>query len=198
MDRLQVITNTQLWWQLARASGIVSWVLLTLGVVWGLLLTTRLLREIDRPAWLLDLHRWLGTLTWATTAVHLATLLADSYVQFSVRDLLVPMSSDWKTGAVAWGILGFYLVVVVQVTSRWTKRLPRPVWHAIHLTSYPAFVSVSIHAFTAGTDARNHLFLVLGASLIVTVSVLTVSRFLLSGDPATKAAAARERAPSRS
>jgi sulfoxide reductase heme-binding subunit YedZ len=174
-----VITNDQIWWHLARASGIVAWVLLASSVVWGLLLSTRLLREVDRPAWLLDLHRWLGTLTWATTAVHLATLMADSFVQFTAADLFIPFSSSWKPGAIAWGIVAMYLLVVIQVSSRWMRQLPRPVWHAIHLASYPTFAMVSIHSFAAGTDAGNRLFLVLGTSLVVVVGVTTAARIVL-------------------
>ena len=32
----------QFWWYLARASGIVAWVLLALAVVWGLLVASRM------------------------------------------------------------------------------------------------------------------------------------------------------------
>jgi len=174
-----MITNPQLWWHLSRASGIVSWVLLTTSVLWGLLLSTRVLRDMDRPAWLLDLHRWLGTLTWATTAVHLGTLVADSYVEFTAADLLVPMSSSWKPGAVAWGIVGMYLILVVQVTSRFMKKLPRAVWHSIHLLSYPSFLLVSVHAFAAGTDAGSNYFLILGTSLLSLVALMTTARILL-------------------
>lgn len=171
-----MITNDQLWWHLARASGIVAWVLLSCGVLWGLLLSTRILRDIDRPAWLIDLHRWFGTLTWATTAIHIATLFADSYVQFDVPDLFVPLVSPWKPVAVAWGIVGMYLILVVQVTSRWMKRLPRQVWHAVHLSSYVAFALVTIHAFAAGTDRGHRLFLSLGVALVAVVGVLTIAR----------------------
>lgn len=175
-----MLTNEQLWWHLSRASGIVSWVLLTLTVVWGLLLTTRLMREVDRPAWLLDLHRWLGTLTWLTTAIHLGALLADSYVQFSVADLLVPFASSWKTGPVAWGVVGFYLVVLVQVTSRWMKKMPRRVWHTMHFASYPAFVFISLHAYLAGTDAGVLMFQILGVVLITSVVIFTLMRVQLA------------------
>lgn len=171
-----MITNEQLWWHLSRASGIVAWFLLSLGVLWGLLLSTRLLRHIDRPAWLLDLHKWLGTLTWAVTGIHLVTLVADSYVHFSLVDLFVPFASHWKPAPVAWGIIAFYLIVVVQVTSRWMKRLPRALWHAVHLASYPAFALVAVHAFSAGSDASNHYFIALGVALITVVAVVTLVR----------------------
>ena len=174
-----MITNTQLWWHLSRASGVVAWVLLGLSVMWGILLSSRVLRTIDRPAWLLDLHRWLGTLTWATVAVHLICLILDSYVQFSIADLFVPWLSNWKPAPLAWGILGFYLIVVVQASSRFMKRLPHKVWHTIHLSSYPSFAVVSMHSFMAGTDANRAWFTAIGAMMIIVLAVLTLVRIIL-------------------
>ncbi|NBO80922.1 MAG: hypothetical protein EBT17_00160 [Actinobacteria bacterium] len=174
-----VITNTQFWWHLARASGVVAWVLLGLSVMWGILLSSRVLRTIDRPAWLLDLHRWLGTLTWATVGVHLLCLIFDSYVQFSIGDLLVPWLSNWKPAPLAWGIFGLYLIVVVQVSSRFMKRLPHKVWHTVHLLSYPSFAVVSMHSFMAGTDSHRAWFTTCGALLITGLAVLTLVRIIL-------------------
>ena len=86
---------TQLWWYVARASGLVAWLLLTASVMWGIFLSTKLLQRLRRPAWLLDLHRWLGGLTVAFVAVHLVALVADSYVSFDLADVLVPFASGW-------------------------------------------------------------------------------------------------------
>ena len=52
--------TSQLWWYVARAGGIVAWALLTASVLWGLILSTKLRPPRVRPAWTLDLHRFLG------------------------------------------------------------------------------------------------------------------------------------------
>jgi hypothetical protein len=62
--------SSQVFWFTARASGIVAWGLAAASVVWGLALSTRLLGRRPRPAWLLDLHRYLGGLALAFTGVH--------------------------------------------------------------------------------------------------------------------------------
>ena len=49
--------NAQFWWFLTRASGIVAWLMLTLSVIWGILLSTKAFPEQRRPVWLLSLHR---------------------------------------------------------------------------------------------------------------------------------------------
>ena len=72
--------NEKVWWYLARSSGIVAMMLLVASVVWGVLLATRALKPHDRPAWLLDLHRWLGGMALVMTALHLLGLVLDGYV----------------------------------------------------------------------------------------------------------------------
>lgn len=168
--------NTQFWWFLSRASGLVAWALLCASIVWGVLLSTRLMRPHDRPAWLLDLHKWFAALSVAGVAVHLVALVADSYVDFGWRELALPMASQWKTGAVAWGVIATYLLIAVQLTSLAMKKLPRRFWRMIHLTSYAMFAMTSIHAFTSGTDASNNLFQIFAATLITLVATLTTVR----------------------
>ena len=97
--------NPQTWWYLARASGIVSWLMLTASVLWGAALAIRASGPHVRPAWILDLHRWLGGLAVTFTAIHVGALVADSYVDFGFLDIVVPFASDWQPGAVAWGVV---------------------------------------------------------------------------------------------
>ena len=150
--------NGQSWWYLSRASGMVAWVVLSMTCLWGILLITRMLKPADRPAWLLDLHRWLGALAVVTTGIHLAALVADSYVYFGWKELFVPQASSWKTAAVTWGVVSFYLLLVVQLSSLMMKRLPRRLWHGVHLLSYVLFATATVHGVAAGTDSTNSSF----------------------------------------
>jgi methionine sulfoxide reductase heme-binding subunit len=149
--------HPQIWWYLTRSSGFIAWGLSILAIMLGLALATRALGPNPRPAWLLDLHRFVGGLTVLFLAVHLGALVADSYVHFGVADLLVPFASSWRSGAVAWGVVAFWFLVAVELSSLMMRRLPRRTWRAIHLTSYLAAVMATIHALTAGTDADNPL-----------------------------------------
>lgn len=147
--------NEKLWWFVARSGGLVAWWLVAASVLFGLFLSTRVLQGKPKPAWLLDLHRFLGGLSVVFTGVHMVGLLADSYIHFGVADLLVPFASDWKPGAVAWGVVGFYLLVAIEVTSLFMRRIPRKWWRRVHLTSFGLFLFSSVHAFAAGTDGGN-------------------------------------------
>ena len=161
--------NSQVWWYVARASGIIAWLLLTASVIWGVLLSTHAFATRRRPAWLLDLHRWLGGLTIAFVAAHLAALVADSYAHFGIADLAIPYASSWRPGAVALGVIAMWLLVAVEMTSLAVRRVPRKVWRGVHLTSYLAFWLASLHAAFAGTDTSNRLY-----QLTATASIAAV------------------------
>ena len=192
--------NSQFWWHLSRASGIVTWGFLIASALWGILLSTRVLKPYDRPAWLLDLHSWLGTITLFGTALHLAALVGDTYVHFGTADLFVPFATSWKPLAVAWGIIGMYLLVVVQLSSWAMKKIPRSLWRTLHMLSYGLLVTVSIHAFAAGTDRANHFFQAFGVAIITVMVGATAIRVLYAGKPRTRqviASGAREPSSTR-
>ena len=176
----------QLAWYVARASGLVAWTLLAASTVWGLALSTRVMQGRPRPAWLLDLHRYLGGLGATFVAVHVAGIVADTYVHFGLASILVPFASRWKPGPVAWGVVGLYLLIAVQVTSLLRNRLPKRLWRGVHYASFPLFATATIHALTAGTDAKSWAFQWLATAVIVTVTGLTALR--VSQSPATTVA----------
>jgi DMSO/TMAO reductase YedYZ heme-binding membrane subunit len=182
--------NEQLAWYLARASGVTASVLITLTVVWGLLFTSKVLAGRPRPAWLLDLHRFLGAAAMAFTALHIGSLVADTYVHFGAADILVPFATDWHPAAVALGIVALYLLLVIEVTSLFMRRLPRRVWHAIHLTSYLLFWLVAAHGATAGTDAGNRAYT--GGSIVAIALVLFLTVYRVVVDRRAPRAARRQ------
>lgn len=161
--------NPQVWWYLARSSGIVAWAMLTASVIWGIVLSTKAFPAHRRPAWLLAMHRWLAGLTVAFVAIHVAALVADSYVSFGLADVTVPFASDWQPGAVALGVLAMWLLVAVELTSLAMQRLTRKVWRGVHLTSYVTFWLTSFHAALAGTDASSRIYQVGAAASIIAV-----------------------------
>jgi methionine sulfoxide reductase heme-binding subunit len=168
--------NPHFWWYVARASGIVAWLMLTASVVWGVLLSTKAFPRHRRPAWLLDLHRFLGGLAATFVAFHLAALVADSYTHFGVADLAVPFASKWRPGAVALGIVALWLLVSIELTSVAMRRIPRRVWRRFHLSSYAVFWLASLHALLAGTDHTQPLYRSTAIIAIGAVAVALVYR----------------------
>ncbi len=161
--------NPQVWWYLTRAAGIVAWLMLAASVIWGIVLSTKAFPEQRRPAWLLDLHRWLGGLAVSFTALHIVGLVADSYVHFGLADITVPFASGYRTIPVAVGVMAMWILAAVESTSLMMKRLPRQVWRRIHLASYAVFLLASTHAAFVGTDRSNSLYLYTGLASIAAV-----------------------------
>lgn len=177
----------EVWWYAARSSGLVAWALLTASVCLGLAQSSRLLRGVAKAPWVLDLHRHLATLTVVFTGVHVVALWADSFVTFGPLQLFVPMASEWKPGAVAWGVVSLYVLVAVQVTSLLMRRMTRRVWHAIHLSSLGLFAMATIHGVQAGTDISSTVVEWIGWSAAALLTFAGVFRLL--------GVAAKRRAP---
>jgi DMSO/TMAO reductase YedYZ heme-binding membrane subunit len=168
--------NPQTWWFVARAGGLVAYALLACTVVGGLLLSTHLLGRRPAPDWVLDWHRFVGALTLVFTLVHVLAVLADDYIAFHVIDVLVPGVAPWRPVALAWGVVGLYLLVAVQVTSLVRDRLPRVLWRRIHYLSMPLLLLASIHTLTAGSDVRNPLVAMLVGGALATTALLIALR----------------------
>ena len=169
--------TSQFWWWVARASGMVAGVLIALTLIWGLLLTTKVIPRKGMPAWLTDMHRMLGGLSVIFLGAHLVSLFLDSYAHFAWAELFVPFQSAYRAGAVAWGIGAFWLLMVVESTSLLQRRMPRRVWRGLHYLSYPVAVMVAVHAMTAGTDSTNPAFRVVTFTLVTLLTALTAFRF---------------------
>lgn len=173
--------NEQVWWYLARSSGIVAMVLLVLSVVWGVLLATRVLKPHDQPGWLLDLHRWLGGTALAMTGLHMLGLYLDGYIDYGVAELLVPGTSEYRPLAVAIGVLSFYVLVAVQITSLMRRRLSTRTWRAVHMLSYGLVWGAAVHAGMAGTDTVNRFYQALAIVLTLIAVAATLIRILAPG-----------------
>ena len=176
---------SSLWWYVARSAGIVSWILLACSVLWGLALSTRALGARPRANWLLDLHRFLGGLAVVFVGVHLGGLMLDSWVEIGPLQVLVPFASGWNPPAVAWGVVGLYLLTAIEVTSLLRKRIPKRWWKGVHFTSYLLYVVATVHLLTAGTDSRNPLMLWAVVAATTAIVGLTAYRVLgaLSAPP---------------
>jgi len=170
--------DPRVWWWVSRASGIVAWVVVAAAVVWGLLASTKLIRRRGVPAWILDLHRYLGTLTIAFVIVHVGAIWLDSFV---------PFASSWRPHAVAWGIFAMYLLFAIQLTSWAMRRLPRKLWHRVHVLSIPMLVLATVHGFLAGTDRSNRALqwtafaILAGILFLLAVRLLSPARASRSG-----------------
>ncbi len=170
--------SEKIWWYVARAGGLTAWWLLAAAVLWGLTLSTRIAQGKVTPAWLLDLHRFLGGLATVFTGVHVVALLADSWAPFGWSDVLVPLASRWRPWPVALGVVSLYLLVAVEATSLLRRWLPKRLWRAVHSASFSLFLLGTGHALTAGSEAANLPVRLSAVAMLVAFMFLLVYRLL--------------------
>ncbi|MDX6287982.1 MAG: hypothetical protein QOG53_3467 [Frankiales bacterium] len=174
--------NGTLPWYVARSGGLVTYVLLTVSVIFGTAVAARAFRNKPGLPWMNGMHEWLGTLTLGFLGVHVVGLLLDTYIGFSIVEVLVPFTSHYRPGVVAWGIVAFYLLLVVQLSARFRGKLPRkwrPLWKRAHMMAYPLFIVSTVHLLTVGTDARTlPVLLLVAAAIAATVAAAARSRWL--------------------
>ena len=170
----------QWWWYFTRSTGIVAAVLAVAALAWGLLFSARETGKRLRPAWWLDLHNWLGGLTVAFTVLHVVASYADRDLGLRLVDLVVPGTTKLQTAGIGWGVVAFEVFVIVSVTSiaRVRRRMPRRVWHIVHLVSVPAVVAMGAHAYQIGSDAATIAFRLLFVLVAGTVVYPLVIRLL--------------------
>lgn len=132
---------------------------------------------------MLSLHRYLGALAVVFVGVHVAGIMLDSYTSFGPADVLVPFASSWHPVAVAWGIVGMYLLAAIEVTSLLRHKLSNKAWHSIHLLSYILFGFVTVHFVTAGTDAKAILASTAAVLVATAAAFGSAALYLWRSDP---------------
>jgi hypothetical protein len=105
-------------WYFTRSAGTVAYLLLASSTIWGLLLSTKLLKDHIPAALSLAMHNILSWLAVVLTSLHALALLWDSYYSYSLADLTVPFIGPYKPGWVGLGIIGFYLMFLTSLSFR--------------------------------------------------------------------------------
>jgi predicted ferric reductase len=180
------IDTPAIWWFVSRASGIVAWSLLVISVMIGVLLATRVLKPNDNPGWLYHFHNWLSGLSIVFVITHVAALMLDSYVTFTILDIAIPFHSDYvkypSLGRIpiAFGVLSLYTLFAVQLTSLYRKNMSTKAWKTIHYSSYLLVLLVSAHAGWTGTDITSLIYRTIGIVLIVLTIVAVIVRLTVT------------------
>jgi methionine sulfoxide reductase heme-binding subunit len=140
-------------WILARASGVVAYVLLTSSVLAGLVLKARPFGNALRPAAVTDLHRFLALLGLGAVSLHGLALVLDTAVPISVADLLVPGLAPYRPLWTGLGVLAAELMLVVYASFALRKRIGARNWRRLHWATYLVFALATVHGLAAGTDS---------------------------------------------
>ena len=163
-------------WNLSRASGIVGYFLLAASTIWGLLLSTKLVKNSVPPAVALAMHNYLSWTAIGLSLMHAGLLLFDNYFKFQIWHLFIPFTGPYAPFWVGLGILGFYLMALTSVSFYGRKWIGQKKWRKLHYLTFIAFAFITAHGWMAGTDSVQ-LALMYGVSTL-SVLFLTTYRIL--------------------
>jgi methionine sulfoxide reductase heme-binding subunit len=144
---------TQALWDLARGTGAVALVMLTLSLCLGVLTRS------GRAIWGLgrfgvaELHRTAALTGVTLIAVHVGTLLFDPYAQLRLVDIVVPFTGAYRPMWLGLGTLAVDLLGVVVLVSLLRERVGPRVFRAVHWATYALWPVALLHALGTGTDA---------------------------------------------
>jgi predicted ferric reductase len=173
-------------WYLIRSAGIMSYILLTASVVWGLALSSRVVKDWSPGILSLLMH---STISWLAVVMgigHGLLLLVDQYFKYQVADVFIPFIGPYRPLAVGLGTLTFWISLAVAVSFALRNRLPRNTWKKIHYTSYVGFLLATAHGLLAGSDASHMGFQILLLISVVLVVVMTAYRIGRRGESASR------------
>ena len=140
-------------WYLTRSTGTVAYLLLSGATVWGLLLSSKIVKETVPAALALAMHSVMSWLAVALAGFHGFVLLFDNYYAYRLADLVVPFVGPYRPGWVGLGVVGFYLVLLASASFSWRRWLGSKRWRLLHYTTFVAYALVTVHGLMAGTDS---------------------------------------------
>ncbi len=141
-------------WLAGRATGITAYVLLTVLVSLGLVLS----HPTNQSTWklskrLFPWHENLFVFVVAFLVAHVVSIVLDPYAGVGIAGSLLPGLSAYRSAPVALGTLGLYAALASGITGRWTKLLPQGFWLRVHRFALVAWLLSWMHGLLAGTDS---------------------------------------------
>jgi hypothetical protein len=163
-------------WEVARVGGLLAYLLTTVSVVLGLLLSlkassTRWPRFITN-----ELHRHVTLLSLVFIGVHSLAVLVDPFTGFSLGEVLLPMTSHYRPLWIAFGIVGAYLAIAIWLSEYVRKFVGYAWWHRFHMLAFVVFLLGTVHGLGAGSDSSAGWALLLYGGSVLLVAALVLAR----------------------
>lgn len=169
--------SATLYWYLVRGSGFVVYVLLTAGVVLGLLLSLRWRNDAWPRLLTEDVHQFFQLLAGSFLTIHIASTLLDSYVHFAWYDVLIPLTGPYRVPWMAAGIISMYLGLALALSIYVRRQIGYRAWRLLHYGGFAAWLLALVHGIATGTDTRAPWGLAIYIASLILVAGLLAVRF---------------------
>ena len=163
-------------WYLTRAGGLISFLLLYLVIFFGIAIRFPGLKKIFQPIDSLNFHAWISVQALIFVVIHGLVLLTDEYLNFSLKDLFIPLSSTYQPELVTLGVLGMYSMIAIILTSYFRKYISQRIWRITHFLNIVLYGLAFFHAFYLGTDLKSGLM----REIFLGMNVLLLAMMIVS------------------
>ena len=141
------------WWLVSRSAGIVALGLISLSVLIGLTMATRIFQRPGLARKLVRLHEHVALVALAAIAVHGASLLGDRWLRIGIRGLIVPFTMAYRPLYTGLGMVAAYLAAFLGLSFYARRRIGARLWRKLHRATVLVWVMGVAHTLGAGTDA---------------------------------------------
>jgi DMSO/TMAO reductase YedYZ heme-binding membrane subunit len=180
------------YWYLARSTGVVALVLLSVSVVLGILGAVRFSVAPRWPRFAIDsLHRDVSLLVVVLIVLHVITSVLDGFAPISLIDGVIPFRSPYRPLWLGLGALSFDLLLALVVTSLVRRRLGYQAWRAVHWLAYVSWPVAVLHGLGTGTDEKAAWSVLVTLVCLAAVLAAVAARLRASGaaNPGVRAGA---------
>ena len=164
-------------WYAARASGVAAYVVLSVVVSLGLALGGKAQNRRWPRFSMEDIHRFGGLLVGSLIGIHVLAIAADSFLPFSLTQLLVPFTARYRPIWTGLGIAATELLLALAITNHYRRRLPYGFWRKAHYLNFVIWTLASLHGLMSGTDRGAVWLAILYGVSVATVVMLLLWRF---------------------
>ncbi len=179
-------------WNVARAGGFTSYILLTLAVAAGLALSLQIQSPSKWPRLLNnELHNFLTLLSSIFIVVHVAAVWVDPFTRFGWNEIFIPFVSTYRTAWMALGIVALYLGIAIGISTWLRPLIGYKWWRRLHVVTLGIYVLATLHGIGTGSDTQTWWGLAIYIASIALVGPLLFRRIFASKNKKKQAHIAR-------
>ena len=141
-------------WLFERLFAWLAYIAVAGSVIYGLLLSTKLLDAIAHRPISFSLHQDLAAFGLGLAGIHGMLLGLDHTVPFTFAQILVPGLAPHAPVAVAFGQVALYLMAAVTASFYLRKHIGQRAWRTFHYVTFLAFAGATIHGIASGSDSN--------------------------------------------
>lgn len=169
--------EVSMYWYATRSSALLAYALLYLSIFLGISIRIPLLNKLIKPVYSYSVHCWISLQALVFVMAHGIFILGDKFMNFKWTNIFIPfypIAENQMPGIslefLALGILSFYLMLILVVTSYLKKVISHTLWRGLHFLNIGLFAIVFIHALYIGTDLKSgpmrYIFIAANAFLV--------------------------------